>query len=915
MDLATLGIRVDASGAIPQVEQIGAKLDGLAAKGEKARDAMGRFVKGAGGVAPVVTGIGAPVDGLVNRFGALGNAARSASSWFAALGVTLGAGAIFTKFVRATKESQDAMAQLEARVKSTGMAAGLSAKQLDEMSLALARQTTYGDEAIKGAQSLLLTFTKIRGDVFNDATLAVADLATAMGTDLKSAAIQVGKALQDPAQGLLALRRSGVSFSETQQEMIKHLFATGRHAEAQRLILQELQVEFGGAAKAARDTLGGALKALGEEFDNLFEVSRESSGGIVKFINLINKQIQALALTLGGQKAIMRAAFSTESPETMARHLKEVERQMKAIGDQWTRQGFQTETERERLNELSEEYTVLTDLLREAAEGQKALRTATEGTTTSVYEQALADERAARAKELLNAQVKAQVDLEEKIARGVRFDLPKLGIQAAGIGAGPDIGITDAAKKMQEQLTRTSREESAKRAKAEVDAWYAAAAEIEKMHENFLRGLHDAFARTFEDVFTKGVRSFEELFKRLSDLIKQAAAQLLASGLMRLLAGKKGASSGDESGSSAAGGASASLAAMGPWGMVAAAAVLLGSSLLSSAKAAREHAKALAEAAYKAAESAFKAAQSFVGGGGSAEDKIREESLRLQQDLWKAYNDGALSLKNYLEMEQRVRDEEERRIRGLREEAKWLEIVTTASLRERELRALGRTDEAEELALFNRQMEEFHNAMKAGWSDEMLAYLAKVQELERQQLSASQTARKAEEAARKAEEAERALAAAREKAAAQAAAMEDLEVELLRAKGLTSEADEKAFALEQQRRLEDAQKNQTAEYVAKLKELLALQAANRAAAANAPVEAPLANTASSVFAGADTVTTSFGARVSAEVGDRMLANLVSIRVILRSIEGNTRNLGTRINNSLGLALADNYALNGSAVVS
>jgi hypothetical protein len=238
-------------------------------------------------------------------------------------------------------------------------------------------------------------------------------------------------------------------------------------------------------------------------------------------------------------------------------------------------------------------------------------------------------------------------------------------------------------------------------------------------------------------------------------------------------------------------------------------------------------------------------------------------------------------------------------------------------LKVRDLRLRGLDDEAEAQELWNRQVEEFKAAVdqvNAGkLSEEFLKELSAIQERERGALAAAQ-------ATRKAADAEAALTAAREKAAAQAMAFQDLEVELLAAQGRTAESDQMAFELEQQRRLEDAQKNQTAEYVAKLKELQALQAANRAAqlaggAAVAGVDAGSANTASSVFAGADTVTTSFGTRVSAEVGDRMLDNLISIRVILRTIESNTRNLGSKLNTSLGLSLADNYALNGSAVMS
>jgi hypothetical protein len=61
-----------------------------------------------------------------------------------------------------------------------------------------------------------------------------------MGTDMKGAAIQVGKALQDPVHGISALRRVGVNFNESQVETIKKLVETGQAAKAQGLILAEL---------------------------------------------------------------------------------------------------------------------------------------------------------------------------------------------------------------------------------------------------------------------------------------------------------------------------------------------------------------------------------------------------------------------------------------------------------------------------------------------------------------------------------------------------------------------------------------------------------------------------------------------------------------------------------------------------
>lgn len=255
-DIATLGIRIDKSGATRDAEAFGATLDSLAARGESA----------------------------VSRLKAS----------FLGLSAATGLSLLGAKFLHETIESQNRMAQLTAAVKSTGGAAGLTVRQLDEMSKAMQQVTTYSDEAVKSAQAILLTFQQVKGDTFEQATIAAGDLATRMGGDLAGAALMVGKALQDPEHGLLALRRAGVSFSESQMETIKTLYATGQAARAQAMILKELEVEFGGSAKAARDTLGGALKGLSNDFGDLFELSTGQTGGMVDAINALGGAVRTV---------------------------------------------------------------------------------------------------------------------------------------------------------------------------------------------------------------------------------------------------------------------------------------------------------------------------------------------------------------------------------------------------------------------------------------------------------------------------------------------------------------------------------------------------------------------------------------------------------------------------------------------
>lgn len=195
--------------------------------------------------------------------------------------------------IRATSESEQVLAQLEARLKSTAGVAGLTKDELVEMAGGLQSVTTYGDEAIITAESMLLTFTKIGRDVFPQALESTLNLATAMGTDLQSAAVQVGKALNDPVKGVASLSKAGIQFTKDQRETIKVLAETGRTAEAQAIILRELETQFGGAARAARTTLGGAFEALKEAAGDLLEGDSGSLDGVRTSIEELTSLLQS----------------------------------------------------------------------------------------------------------------------------------------------------------------------------------------------------------------------------------------------------------------------------------------------------------------------------------------------------------------------------------------------------------------------------------------------------------------------------------------------------------------------------------------------------------------------------------------------------------------------------------------------
>lgn len=175
------------------------------------------------------------------------------------------------KMVKEAAAEELAFAAFEARLKSTGGVAGYTRDQMYALSESLAKTTTFTNEEVLAAESLLLTFRGIGSDVFPKTIAVAADLSKALGVDLQGATMQLGKALSDPVAGMTSLRRMGVTFTADQKKVIKALVDTGQSAKAQGLILDELTRKFGGTAAAEAATFSGQLKQLKKDFDEIQE--------------------------------------------------------------------------------------------------------------------------------------------------------------------------------------------------------------------------------------------------------------------------------------------------------------------------------------------------------------------------------------------------------------------------------------------------------------------------------------------------------------------------------------------------------------------------------------------------------------------------------------------------------------------
>ena len=177
------------------------------------------------------------------------------------LGLTAPLGLMAAAAVKGARKQAMAVAQVDAALASMGDQAGFTSKQLQEMASQAQGNSLFGDDDIlNGVTANLLTFGNISDDVFSRTQQMALDLSARLDQDLQSSAVMLGKALNDPATGLTALTRVGITFSEQQKDQIKAMVKAGDTAGAQALMLSELEKQYGGQAAAAAKADGGVTQ-------------------------------------------------------------------------------------------------------------------------------------------------------------------------------------------------------------------------------------------------------------------------------------------------------------------------------------------------------------------------------------------------------------------------------------------------------------------------------------------------------------------------------------------------------------------------------------------------------------------------------------------------------------------------------
>lgn len=333
--------------------------------------------------------------------------------------------------IRAAADYEEQMATLEAVIKATGGAAGKTAGEIDELAGKLSSSTLFTDDQVRQASAVLLTFKSIQGVNFDNAIKSSADLAAVMGTDMKGAALQLGKAMEDPDKGLTALARSGVSFTDVEKEMIKAMVDAGRQADAQRIILKALEAQVGGAAEAQGSGLNGAVHRLADSWNNFLEALGGNELGVA------NEGLRELADLVDRVNTKLTGGKIGAGVSKITDEVKGIDQAIKAAGDDKDLVG-NLEKAKANLLELQKVTTDNKDTLAEAMELSGKIQNL-EADLAKTKTQADAA-TGTSAKEELDASVRLRQEYIDKL----KGDLAALGTQYADFETNLAKGVASA---------------------------------------------------------------------------------------------------------------------------------------------------------------------------------------------------------------------------------------------------------------------------------------------------------------------------------------------------------------------------------------------------------------------------------------------------------------------------------------
>ena len=160
-------------------------------------------------------------------------------------------------FIAEYAEAEEATSRLTVALKQSGETTPAVAQAYGAMATELQRMSTFSDEAITDAQTLLTTLGGIKPDQMKEVLQVTMDLASGMKIDLAEAAKLVSSAVATQGEHLGKLK--------------KYIGDNIKPGADLTQIMAELHAEFGGANAAALQTTTGQLESLKNSMSEISE--------------------------------------------------------------------------------------------------------------------------------------------------------------------------------------------------------------------------------------------------------------------------------------------------------------------------------------------------------------------------------------------------------------------------------------------------------------------------------------------------------------------------------------------------------------------------------------------------------------------------------------------------------------------
>ncbi|MFH8039054.1 MAG: hypothetical protein QXJ14_03525 [Candidatus Aenigmatarchaeota archaeon] len=149
--------------------------------------------------------------------------------------------------VKAAGDQERANLLLASAMKTAGIYTDRLYNSLVNYAGQLQKTTKYSDDAIMSAQRILIQFGAT-GDQINSLTQATLDFASALGMDLNTAALLIGKTITGEMN---SLARYGISLKNVKDE-----------SERVKIVTEKIAELFGGTAKTEAETFSGSIEQL-----------------------------------------------------------------------------------------------------------------------------------------------------------------------------------------------------------------------------------------------------------------------------------------------------------------------------------------------------------------------------------------------------------------------------------------------------------------------------------------------------------------------------------------------------------------------------------------------------------------------------------------------------------------------------